>query len=97
MVADVPMLIDTGADVTLVPYWVIDALKDVPLNESNFSLEGFDGTRTKASSVNLTLHWLGKRFHGEFFVIDQPHGILGRNILNNVTITLHGKQNEWEG
>ena len=93
---EVPMLMDTGADVTLVPRWAVDALGLVEAQGDSYELAGFDGTTTVAVSVRLALLWLGKTFRGQFLVIDQPHGILGRNLLNNVTLTFHGPQHEWE-
>jgi hypothetical protein len=94
---NVPLLIDTGADTTILPIWAVHALGNVETGDSQFELEGFDGSISVASSVKLSLFWLGKRFRGQFLVLDQPHGILGRNILNNVTITLYGSRNEWDG
>lgn len=88
---------DTGADVTLLPRWALDALglsrED---EESRYELTGFDGSISVAVAVRLSLVWLGKTFRGQFLVIDQPQGFLGRNILNNVSLRLDGPRREWE-
>ena len=38
----------------------------------------------------------GRRiFRGQFLLIDQPIGILGRNILNEVSLLFDGPRLEW--
>jgi hypothetical protein len=93
---DVPLLMDTGADVTLLPRWAIDALELPTQTEGSYELSGFDGSTSVAPAVRLSLLWLGKTFRGQFLVIDQPQGILGRNILNNVSLLLDGPRREWD-
>ena len=95
--ADVALLMDTGADVTLLPRWAIDALGlSLEEEESHYELAGFDGSTSIAVAIRLSLIWLGKTFRGQFLVIDQPQGILGRNILNIVSLRLDGARREWE-
>ena len=94
--SSVPLLMDTGADVTLLPRWAIEALELEDTAERSYELAGFDGAISVAVSVRLSLLWLGKTFRGQFLVIDQPQGILGRNILNNVSLLFDGPQREWE-
>ena len=87
---DVLLLIDTGADVTLLPRWAIENLELEESNNQNYELIGFDGTVSRADSVRLTMIWQGKIFRGQFLILDQPHGILGRNILNSLVLMLNG-------
>jgi hypothetical protein len=35
-------------------------------------------------------------FKGQFIVLDQDDGVLGRNILNHFIVTLDGPSLEWE-
>ena len=61
-VADVPMLIDSGSDITLIPEVFVDELRlDLDPNET-FELTGFDGHRSVAKSVQLDLLFLGRTF-----------------------------------
>src|SRR5581483_10224117 len=78
-IADVPMLIDTGADVSLLPRSQVAGL--VSPGAWHYELEGFDGTRTTAPAATAELKCLGKSFRGQFLLIDGWHGVLGRNIL----------------
>jgi hypothetical protein len=48
VVSDVPMLLDTGAEITLVPRTAIYALDPTLVSDSSDELVGFDGPR---------LHW----------------------------------------
>ena len=38
---------------------------------------------------------LGRTFRGQFLVIDEEVGILGRNILNALALLLDGPQQTW--
>jgi hypothetical protein len=74
-VADVPMLIDSGADVTLIPREQEFALGLAPDAGQGYELVGFDGTKSVAESVQLDLLFLRRAFGGRFLLIDQEWGI----------------------
>lgn len=90
----VPVLLDSGADITLLPKAAVLALGVETLPES-YVLEGFDGRRSQAGAVQLAMVFLGRTFRGRFLLIDQPIGILGRNVLNHVRLTLDGPNRLW--
>lgn len=94
-VADVKMLIDTGADVSLLPRPPIVSLLDAKEEREQYELEGFDGTRSLADAVRLELQFLRRVFRGQFLLIDQDHGVLGRNVLNAIPLVLDGPRLEW--
>jgi hypothetical protein len=89
----VPMLLDTGADVSLLPRPSIEAL--VSPNAEEWELQGFDGTKSTSSVVRAELQFLGKSFRGEFLLVDGWHGVLGRNVLNNLRILFDGPSQTW--
>lgn len=92
---DVPMLLDSGADVTLVPDASVVALGINTATEAAYELMGFDGTKSVARAVSLDLVFLNRAFKGRFLVINQAWGILGRDILNHLAIILNGPQLSW--
>jgi hypothetical protein len=94
--SDVPMLIDSGADVTLVPQSSILRLAATIDTGTGYELMGFDGSRSVARAVQLDLIFLRRAFKGRFLVIDQEWGILGRDILNHVPLMLDGPHLAWE-
>jgi predicted aspartyl protease len=94
-VSDVPMLIDTGADVTLLPRLAVDRLGLTPLAEQGSELTGFDGSKQLAPTVELDVIFLRRRFQGRFVLIDDECGILGRNVLNHLTLLFDGPRKEW--
>jgi predicted aspartyl protease len=59
---DVPMLLDTGADLTLVPEGALERLGIQPEPGRQYELLGFDGSTSFAQIVQLELTFLGKRF-----------------------------------
>ena len=92
---EVPMLIDSGADVTLIPQSALDHLGFEVVPEQRYELIGFDGSVSFAPAARLELIFLGRAFRGQFLLIDQEWGILGRNILNAVALLLNGPQSTW--
>lgn len=94
--SNIPMLIDTGADVTLLPASYVKQLDMKPVGDITYEIQGFDGEPKLAKMVELELVFLGKKFTGQFLLIDQPIGILGRNILNVLSITFDGPRGKWD-
>ena len=90
----VPMLLDTGADVSLLPRSYVAAL--VLLDAKQYELEAFDGTKSTAPAVTADLRFLGKSFRGEFLLIESSYGVLGRNILNNFSLLMDGPSRRWK-
>jgi hypothetical protein len=95
-VYEVPMLIDSGSDLTLIPERFVTELKLAPSVNNPYELEGFDGHKTIAQSVQLELLFLRGTFRGRFLVISAESGILGRNVLNHFALLLDGPQLSWQ-
>jgi len=91
----IPMLIDTGADVTLVPRLSVEELGVPLVKDSGYELISFSGEQTSAEAARLEMTWEKRTFRGLFLVVDQSWGILGRNVLNTVKITLDGPNLTW--
>ncbi len=95
LLSDVPMLIDTGADATLLPSKAVEQLDIEAEEDSDFEVQVFDGEIKRVKLARLELYVLGKKFAGEYLLVERPIGILGRNILNNVRILLDGPRGKW--
>ena len=95
LLSDVPMLIDTGADATLLPSNAVDQL-GISVEDSDFEVQVFDGETKRLKLARLELYFLGKKFAGEYLLVDRPTGILGRNILNKIKILLDGPRAKWD-
>ncbi len=65
---DIPMLLDTGSDVTLVPQIYAKKL-DLSVSRQ-FELTGFDNKKSLSRTVNLHLIFEGKTYRGEYFIIE---------------------------
>jgi len=94
--SNVPMLIDTGADVTLLPSQYLEGLDIEPDNQKVYEVQGFDGAVKLVRMVKLELIFPGRKFAGQFLLVDQPVGILCRNILNEVSILFDGPRAKWD-
>lgn len=93
--SDVPMLIDSGADVTLIPASSARELELDPSPSLEYDVTGFDGRASSTSAVSLELVFCHRTFRGQFLLLEQPWGILGRNVLNRVKLTLDGPRLRW--
>ena len=92
---DVPMLIDSGSDVSLVPRTSVDEL-DLKIDPSAaYELQAFDGRRTMAQVAQLDLIFVERAFRGKYVIIDSNIGILGRDVLNHVALLLDGPRLSW--
>ncbi|MGH2587855.1 MAG: aspartyl protease family protein [Dehalococcoidia bacterium] len=94
-ISDVPLLVDTGADVTLLPRVAVEQLGVPTLADERYELEGFDGSKSVAPVVMLDMLFLRRTFRGRYLLIDAARGILGRDILNHVPVLLDGPRQQW--
>ena len=94
-IAEASMLIDSGADVTLLPRTCADQLGLHVVPQEAVLLRGFDGTDTTASVVDAELLFLGRAFRGRFPIVDDQCGVLGRNVINHLSLVLDGPQLTW--
>jgi hypothetical protein len=92
--SDVPTQLDSGADITLIPQEAVKRL-NLTVVPNAYELAGFDGHTTIAPMVRLELVFCQRTFRGQFLLIEQPWGILGRNLLNNVPLLLDGPHLKW--
>jgi hypothetical protein len=89
------MLLDSGADVTLVQRSSVDQLGASVDSNTTYEVYAFDGTVTFAQVVELDLVFLNRSFRGRFLITDEDVGILGRNVLNQISLLLDGPQLFW--
>lgn len=95
MKVGVAMLLDTGADVTLLPQVVADEL-GLSYTADSYELVGFENRSSIARAVRAEVVFLGLTFRGQFLLAEQDWGIIGRNILNVVSLTFNGPGLSWE-
>lgn len=93
---DVPMLLDTGSDLTLIPQKFCDVIAVEASKTQFLQLESFDRATSIAYYVHLDLFFLNKLFRGNFLVYDHPEGIIGRDILNKFSIVFDGPNLVWK-
>jgi predicted aspartyl protease len=76
-VSDVLLLVDTGADITLLPRTAVEQLGLPLLAGQRYELMGFDGNKSFASVVMLDLLFLKRAFRGLYLLIEEERGIMG--------------------
>ena len=90
------MLLDTGADVSIVPEPVLQALRAEKL-AAVYEIEYLEGTAPDTlAAAHLQMQWFGLKFTGRFLVTAAPYGVVGRNILNRVVLVLDGPAQRWD-
>ena len=90
----VPLLIDTGADVSVVPFEAALAVGTQP-RPATVPIQFYGGEQTAYQEAEVTIAFLRYRFRGVFLVADAEYGIPGRSILNLLTLSLDGPALEW--
>jgi hypothetical protein len=93
---DVPMLLDSGADVTPIPQAALRQLQLAVIPERQYELSGYDDAIRSASAVRVEMIFCRRTFRGQFLLLHQPWGILGRNILNAIPLLLDGPHLMWD-
>ncbi len=92
---NVSVLLDTGADISLLPLSAINQLQIEPSDET-VNLIGLDESKSTTEIYQLQIIFLGKRLTGNYCAIDDEIGILGRDVLNEFSITFDGRNLEWK-
>ncbi len=95
-VRNVPMLLDTGSDITLLPLTYCSSIGIQVSEEKTLDLFGFDGSTSQGFLAYVELQFGGKQFRGNFVAYDQTEGILGRNILNEFSLLFDGPNSSWD-
>jgi hypothetical protein len=92
----VRMLVDTGADATLLPAGALVKLGLTPVENPGYKLVGFDGSTSLASTAYVIILMGSIRVQADFPVIQQEYGIIGRDILNRLRLDLNGPMLIWD-
>ena len=90
------VLIDSGADVTLIPQQPVNRLGATIYPDAGYEVAGFDGKRSIVQVVNLDLVFLERVFRGRFLVSNQEWGVVGRDVLNHVAMVLNSPRLVWD-
>jgi hypothetical protein len=96
VVADVALLVDSGADVTLLPRQAVEELGISLATGRAYEIAGFDGNTSFVPAVNLEALFPKRLFKGQYLVIDEERGVLGRDVLNHIALMLDGPRLRWE-
>ena len=95
-ISDVVLLMDSGADVTLLPRQAVEGLGIPLVTGQGYELMGFDGRKNFAPAVILDMIFLKRIFRGQYLLIEEERGILGRDILNHIALLLDGPGQRWQ-
>ncbi len=90
------MLLDSGADVTLIPALTVKTLGLNTLPEVQYEVIGHDNVSRLSPVVVLEMSFLGKIFRGRFLLTDAEFGIIGRNVMNSLKLVLDGPALNWD-
>lgn len=94
-ISDAPMLLDSGADVTLVPRAYVARLGVALDLTETYELTGFDGRTSMTQAVQLDLVFLKRTFKGRYLLLDQEWGLMGRDVLNHLSLLFDGPGLTW--
>src|SRR5262245_23765580 len=86
-VDDVSMLLDSGADISGLPKAVVDALA-LAIGDRTYEVLAYDNSVRECTTVRAEVVFCQRHFRGQFILLDQDVGVLGRNLLNHLVATL---------
>ncbi len=92
----VELLLDSGADITLLPRTAVAQLGITADSSKRYELMGFNGNRSFASGVIVDVLVLGKAFRGLYLLTEDARGVVGRDVLNHLAIILDGPALCWD-
>ncbi|MFQ5340061.1 MAG: retroviral-like aspartic protease family protein [Anaerolineae bacterium] len=91
----VPALLDTAADISVLPDSLVDQLELAPVTET--WVEGFEERAVPASVYVVAVHIAGARLHpARVITHSAEYALLGRNVLNNLFVRLEGPIRQFE-
>lgn len=91
---EVPLLIDTGADVSVIPLAATRSAGAI-VRPATVAIQFYTGEEIALQETEVTVSFLRYRFRGCFLVAESDYGIAGRNILNLLALVLDGPQQTW--
>ena len=84
------MIVDSGADTTVVPLHVAVAAGLDPAAAPTVEAQGFDGEPIDTAAEEFSIAVFGTRHDVWALVTDLPYGLLGRDVLREYRVTLDG-------
>jgi predicted aspartyl protease len=95
IVADYVLLMDTGADVTLLPLVVAEQLGVPMVADVQYELAAFDGTKSLVSVALIDMVFLNRVYRGRYLLVNAAEGVLGRDVLNHLSLLFDGPGQQW--
>jgi hypothetical protein len=92
---DIELLIDSGADVTLLPRWAAARVGLQPVPGLQYELMGFDNVTRLASVIDGDMAFQDRTYRERYVLVETSDGVLGRDVLNHVILLLDGPKQEW--
>jgi hypothetical protein len=93
-VDEISVLLDSGADISALPKGIVEALA-LPVGDRSYEVMAYDNTVRECPTARAEVIFMRGHFKGQFIVLDQDVGVLGRNILKHFVVTLDGPRLEW--
>lgn len=90
----VPLLLDSGADVSVVPVAAASAVGAL-IGPPRTAIQFMAGQEILVDQAELAIEFMHYRFRGAFLVVQSDYGVIGRNVLNALVLALDGPRLEW--
>lgn len=95
LTSQIDLLMDTGADVTLLPQTAVEKLRIPLLSDIRYEIAGFDGAKRMASVAVADVILLNRVYRGRYLLVDAAEGVLGRDVLNHLVLLYDGPAHQW--
>jgi predicted aspartyl protease len=91
------MLLDSGADVTVLPPWAAEKIGLRPDPVKRLEVSSYDGRQSVRAVVQAKMRLGTFVFRIECILHDEDQvaGVIGRDVLNHLCLTLDGPERRW--
>lgn len=88
------MIVDTGADATVLPKKACDTVGAT--TNGSVTVSGFDGSHQTIETLDTEIIFEGFVYRGAYLALDQDTGFLGRDVILEGTLVVDGPSLTWE-
>lgn len=94
---DVAMLLDSGADITVLPPWAAEKIGLTPDPDRRLEVASYDGRQSERAVVKVKMQVGAFTFSIECILHDEGQiaGVIGRDVLNYLRLLLDGPERRW--
>ena len=90
----VAALVDSGAEISVLPAAIVAKIWHSASRK--YLVSGYDNRTSEIEAASAEIEFGGRSFSGQYLLVEQNIGIIGRDILNLGILVLDGPELQWD-